>query len=524
MDKAVMLLSGGLDSKILLAQLKSQYGEDLVGCVTIDYGKGEVKNAVKHAREYGIPHHIFKTSKFMKGDTSEVPLRNLVMLSYAAHAARTLGAGLIAYATHYPADYDKGYYYEDCSPDFASKLGKFLSQFGVELIAPFIRKTIDEEVALGMELGVDFSDVQICNVHNNNNCGECRKCENTRRVFIEKELTNQPKYLAPVHVVKNYPWLRELRLYTNNRCQKHCPFCCYRQYSEGANTDELSLKQWAEVIDKARALGIKRLMFSGKEPLIDEKIFGLLATAHDFECHINTNGLTLKDYVFPLEQSLEKGLIKRILVSLNYKDTLPLIDDIVAIGHLDQFQPYILINERNKALVPDILLRSMNAGLTRFYLRFEYPSEISPSSQERLLKEYYRLCEDHAFIAKTQPITIENPVEWTNPMSGQYLWALDQYRELGFARYQHGERLTVEYTFPHYECEAYYKTLTILHDGTILGCAKHSYLPYSEIEKISIGNITIMSPEEIEAECIRKLRSKRKMCMPKWYHGSKGKP
>jgi hypothetical protein len=108
-------------------------------------------------------------------------------------------------------------------------------------------------------------------------------------------------------------------------------------------------------------------------------------------------------------------------------------------------------------------------------------------------------------------------------MSGKYLWAMDQYKKLGFAKFNYGEKTTVRYTFPHYQCEAYYKTLTILHDGTILGCAKHSYLSYEELKKTSIGNITLMSPGEIEEACKRKLRSKPAMCLPKWYHGNKGR-
>lgn len=345
------------------------------------------------------------------------------------------------------------------------------------------------------------------------NCGECSKCVDVRRALIEAEVEEQPNWLTPVRVWDR-PWLREFRLYINNKCQKRCPFCSYEKYSSSAKTDTIHIPAWIEVIDKAKKLGIKSLMYSGKEPLYDDRIFRLLDYAgRDFKQHVNTNGINLLRFKDELEKRVKNEYLDRILVSLNYSDTYPLIDDMGQFDCRDAFQPYILINENTKSHLGKIINGCIDYGITRFYLRFEYPTKYTVREQEDILK----LLMVGAANYTDHDLLMETPIEWNNVgEDGIFGEAMEDYSRLGFARYNPLPNLTLRFTFPHAECQAYYHTLTILHDGTILGCAKHSYLPYEKLKKLSIGSILFMSAREIEDACTRKIEKRPRMCLPDW--------
>ncbi|PIP18498.1 MAG: hypothetical protein COX42_00525, partial [Parcubacteria group bacterium CG23_combo_of_CG06-09_8_20_14_all_35_6] len=184
--------------------------------------------------EYNLDSKVIHLEPF--DSTKEYSMRNLIFLSYAVSEALKLGAEKIYYAAHFPPDYDKGYYYQDCSPEFVEWMNQFLYNYGLQLETPYLHKTLQEEIQDGIKLGVDFSNIQICN-YEEGNCGLCSKCMEVLRELQYANAPTFPHFNQTIYsitdayinnvVVSNakeklLEWLplHELRLYTNNRCQK----------------------------------------------------------------------------------------------------------------------------------------------------------------------------------------------------------------------------------------------------------------------------------------------------------------
>ena len=492
------LVSGGLDSKILLAKFKDDIGHALI----FDCNRNnEVERALEHANEYGVAPIVVKLPWF--DSTKEYPMRNLIFLSYAISEALKNGVKKIYYATHTPPDYDKGYYYEDCSPGFIGNINDFTKKYGLEVVAPFLFNTLEEEIKEGIRLGVDFSDVQICN-HEEGNCGACPKCMEALRQLRYCGAKTFPHFNQTIYSVDNtkrkelmLQWLpiHEARLYTNNRCQKTCDFCSY-EYSKDAPNEELNVEQWFEVLDKLKMLYIRSIMLSGKEPMIDDNIFPILHRAKElgFQTHINTNGLTLDKY----KKLLICNPPDRLLVSLNYEDTYQFIDIMGMLNRYMTVQPYIVVNRQNLNELENMINSCIMKGIDSIYIRFVYPSPFSHKEEKAVIESL-----------KKYPAQFQVPIDYSEIEEWEH-----------YDKYLKGELIreeNVEFTFVHNFCQAYWDSLTILHEGSIVGCAKHTYHSWNEMREFSVGNILRMSPKEIIMKCQEKIQnSDLSMCLPKY--------
>ena len=157
MKKAVIVLSGGIDSVCMGAILKSKY--DLYG-ITFSYGQRanqEIKSAKKIGKTLKLKEHKILNINFMKNLYGEsnvltnsnkkipsefdysivVPIRNAVFLSIATAWAFTLNASLIAYGAHTE---DKKY--PDCRPAFTKKIESAFNQGEIDGIKKKLRKKI----------------------------------------------------------------------------------------------------------------------------------------------------------------------------------------------------------------------------------------------------------------------------------------------------------------------------------------------------------------------------------------------
>lgn len=211
--KAIVLLSGGLDSAVAIYLAKSKGYE--VYALSFSYGQKHNKELeyAKHlaikigAKEHKIVNLALNSwggcsltddSMTVKaGDTDSsnipdtyVPARNMIFLSVAASYAEAVEAQDIFIGVS-QVDYSG---YVDCRQEFISAMEQAINQ-GTELAveqkkpimirAPFINMTKAEEIKLGLELGLDFADTWTCYKGEEKPCGVCDSCLLRIKAFEE---------------------------------------------------------------------------------------------------------------------------------------------------------------------------------------------------------------------------------------------------------------------------------------------------------------------------------------------------
>jgi len=206
MKRAVVLLSGGLDSATTLAICRREGFEP--HALSFDYGqrhKLEVEAAKRVAASLGAREHrialidlrVFGGSALTAGiavpknretgnasgiPITYVPARNTIFLSYALAWCEVLGAADIFIGAN-AIDYSG---YPDCRPEFIAafeRLAGLATKTGVEgtrfeIHAPLIAMSKPEIIRKGVELGVDFSLTHSCYDPSADGvaCGECDSC------------------------------------------------------------------------------------------------------------------------------------------------------------------------------------------------------------------------------------------------------------------------------------------------------------------------------------------------------------
>ena len=214
MKKAIVLLSGGLDSSTALYLAKSQ-GFDEIYAITFEYGQKhdkELKSAIAIAEAAGVKEHKIvnlllnqwsgcaltdpemevEDGNIERQDipSTYVPARNMVFLSVAASWADALDITDIFIGVS-EVDYSG---YVDCREEFikamenAINLGTVLGAEKKQRItvhAPFMHMTKAEEVKLGVSLGVDFGLTWTCYRGDEHPCGVCDSCLLRAKAFAE---------------------------------------------------------------------------------------------------------------------------------------------------------------------------------------------------------------------------------------------------------------------------------------------------------------------------------------------------
>jgi 7-cyano-7-deazaguanine synthase len=215
--KAVVLLSGGLDSATVLAIARSEGYEAYA--LSFRYGQRhvfELEAAARVAAAIGAAAHktavidlrVFGGSALTgdidvpKGRTADdmahgipvtyVPARNTIFLSFALAWAEVLGASDIFIGVN-ALDYSG---YPDCRPEFIEafeKMANLATKAGVEgrqtlkIHTPLIAMTKAQIIQKGMELGVDYGLTSSCYDPSATGrpCGECDSCVLRRKGFRE---------------------------------------------------------------------------------------------------------------------------------------------------------------------------------------------------------------------------------------------------------------------------------------------------------------------------------------------------
>lgn len=214
MKKAIVLLSGGLDSSTALYVAKNE-GFDELYALTFKYGQKhdrEIRSAIAVGQAAGVKEHKIvelmlnqwkgcsltdPELKIQDGDTERhtipdtyVPARNMVFLSVAASYADALNITDIFIGVS-EVDYSG---YVDCREEFIRSMEHTINTgtvLGAEkkkkitLHAPFLHLTKAEEIRTGMELGVDFGLTWSCYRGGEKPCGTCDSCLLRAKAFQE---------------------------------------------------------------------------------------------------------------------------------------------------------------------------------------------------------------------------------------------------------------------------------------------------------------------------------------------------
>jgi 7-cyano-7-deazaguanine synthase len=219
--KAIVLLSGGLDSTTTLAQALAD-GCD-VTALSFRYGQRhtrELTSAQNVCDFYNVDHVVIDLdlSSFRsaltrpeidvpedrEGDLSEkipityVPARNIVFMSIAAGLCESIDADRIYIGANY-VDYSG---YPDCRPEFFEAFEKMIAvgtKAGVEghpikVMTPILRCSKADIVRLGKKLGAPLQMTWSCYEGGEKACGHCDSCRLRLRGFEEAGYKDEIEY------------------------------------------------------------------------------------------------------------------------------------------------------------------------------------------------------------------------------------------------------------------------------------------------------------------------------------------
>lgn len=219
--RALVLVSGGIDSTTALGMAIDKHGKDKVVALSMYYGQKhtkEIEAARKVTEYYGIEHISLDLTKiFQYSDCSllahsdkeiphesyadqlretagepvstYVPFRNGLFLSCAASIAISKKCGIIYYGVH--ADDAAGNAYPDCSTAFNEAMKAAIytgSGNQVTIEAPFVNWAKAQVVKKGLELNVPYELTWSCYEGGDKPCGVCGTCIDRAAAFAANDL------------------------------------------------------------------------------------------------------------------------------------------------------------------------------------------------------------------------------------------------------------------------------------------------------------------------------------------------
>ena len=224
MEKAVVLLSGGLDSTVCMAVARSKGLE--VYPISFNYHQRhsiELESAKKVAAFYNVKKHLIIETNMEaiggsaltddkiavpEGDFDHgsedipityVPARNLIFLSYAMGYAEVIGANQVFIGVN-AVDYSG---YPDCRPEFIAsfqKTANLATKAGtadahpISIATPLQNLSKKEIVQLGSQLGAPLQFTHSCYKGGAKACGVCDSCKLRLRGFAEAGVVDPVEY------------------------------------------------------------------------------------------------------------------------------------------------------------------------------------------------------------------------------------------------------------------------------------------------------------------------------------------
>ena len=210
MKKAVVLLSGGMDSAVTLHIAKQEYEPE---ALIFDYGQKasqEVDCAIRTAEAAGCPYTVVDVdlpwggSALLDGDAdipadgagrggeipaTYVPARNIIFLGFGVSYAEAIGAEAVFIGAH-QLDFSN---YPDCRGEFFESYQETIRRGtrsgsegkAVRIVTPILDCTKSDIVKKGLELGVPFEKTWSCYGDGKEPCGSCESCVLRAKGFFE---------------------------------------------------------------------------------------------------------------------------------------------------------------------------------------------------------------------------------------------------------------------------------------------------------------------------------------------------
>lgn len=214
--RALVLLSGGVDSSTCLAMAVNEYGKGNVCALMAAYGQKHVKEleaARKIAAYYEVelleidltkiftysncsllshstqevPHGTYQEQLQNKQEaviSTYVPFRNGLFLSTAASIAISKHCDIILCGAH--SDDAAGDAYPDCSEEFNVAMNQAIylgSGKQVKIVAPFVKLHKQDIVRKGLELNMPYELTWSCYEGHEYACGKCGTCIDREKAF-----------------------------------------------------------------------------------------------------------------------------------------------------------------------------------------------------------------------------------------------------------------------------------------------------------------------------------------------------
>ena len=225
--KAIVLLSGGLDSATVLAIASQHYDCHALSFNYAQRSLSELNAAKKLAEHYSVSHQVIhidegvmsgsaltdETIAVPEADSGEaeqgheqeipvtyVPARNTLFLSHALAVAEVLSSQDIFIGVN-AVDYSG---YPDCRPEYINAfeiMANLATKAGVEgkqmkIHTPLIDKSKAEIISVGSDLGLDYALTVSCYQANSlgEACGNCDSCHLRRKGFEEEGILDPTRY------------------------------------------------------------------------------------------------------------------------------------------------------------------------------------------------------------------------------------------------------------------------------------------------------------------------------------------
>lgn len=220
---AVVLLSGGMDSTVLLHHVAETCRGATLHALSFNYGQRhsrELQCAAFQARSVSAAHRVmditFMGSLIQAGsalieggqevpdlDTltadeltqppTYVPNRNMMLLSMAAAYAEAHNVTDV----YYGAQAQDEYGYWDCTPAFLERINHVLAlnrKSPITVHAPFVGFSKAKTLKRGQQLGVDFRQTWSCYRGGETACGTCPTCVERLNAFAANQLQDPLPY------------------------------------------------------------------------------------------------------------------------------------------------------------------------------------------------------------------------------------------------------------------------------------------------------------------------------------------